>query len=46
MVCSFRYAEQVSINDDILVYGNDNMIPANVINISNFSMQGNLYSQT
>ena len=36
----FRYAVQVSIDDEILIQENDMFITAKVINISSFAMQG------
>ena len=36
----FRYADQVSIGDEVLVRRNDELIPGNVTNISSFMMQG------
>ena len=42
----FRYADQVSIGDEVLVRRNDELIPGNVTNISSFMMQGNSYIKT
>ena len=40
---SHRYADQVVIGNDILVSGNNEMIPAKVINISYYKTQGRGY---
>ena len=40
---SHRYADQVVIGNDILVSGNNEMIPAKVINISYYKAQGRGY---
>ena len=37
---SFRYADKVSIGDDVLVQRNGTLIPDKVIGLSNFKMQG------
>ena len=42
---SSRYADDVSIYDEVLVHDNDRVMPAKVINISNAEMQGNCQSQ-
>ena len=36
----YRYAEQVSILDEVLVLENANLTPATVVNITTFNMQG------
>ena len=36
----FRYTEQVSIGDKVLVLENANLTPATVVNISTLNMQG------
>ena len=36
----YRYAEQVSIGDEVLVLENANLTPATVVNITTFNMQG------
>ena len=38
---SFRYAEEVSVHDEILVHDSEKLIPVKVISISSLSMQGN-----
>ena len=40
----FRYADQVSIGDEVLFSRNDELIPGNVTHISSFMMQGNKLS--
>ena len=37
----FSYAEDVSVNDEVLVQGSNNLVPAKVIKVSNSVMQGN-----
>ena len=37
---SFRYANKVSVDDEVLVQENDRMIPAKVINVSNSILAG------
>ena len=37
----FSYAEEVSVNDEVLVQGSYNLVPAKVIKVSNSVMQGN-----
>ena len=37
---SLRYAEQVSVGDEVLVQGNHQLIPRMVTNISTLFMQG------
>ena len=41
----YRYADQVSIEDEVLVKKNNNLTPVKIQNISNFAMQGNYYSK-
>ena len=41
----FRYADHVSIGDEVLVKGNDVLTPAKVINVSSLIMQGDYHSQ-
>ena len=36
----FRYADQVSLDDEVLVNKNDEFIPTRVINVSSLMMQG------
>ena len=36
-----RYAGQVSVGDEVLVNKNGEMIPTEIVNISDFIMQGN-----
>ena len=43
---SFSFADDVSINDEVLVHGEDKVIPEKVINITNLEMQGNFQSYT
>ena len=38
---SFSFADDVSINDEVLVHGEDKVIAEKVVNISNLEMQGN-----
>ena len=40
-----RYADEISISDQVLVHDNNNVVPAKVINISNSEMQSNCQSQ-
>ena len=39
-ILSFRYADDISIGDDVLVQRNAALIPEKVIDISRFTMQG------
>ena len=39
----FRYADHVSIGDEVLVEENDKLIPRKVVNVSGLLMQGNNY---
>ena len=39
----FRYAEQVSIGDQVLVQGNDILLSAKITSISSIKMQGSHY---
>ena len=41
IIC-LRYADEVSVDYEVLVQTNGRLIPAKVINISNFKMQGNI----
>ena len=43
--CCFSYAEDVSVNDEVLVQGSNNLVPAKVIKVSNSVMQGNYNCQ-
>ena len=36
----FRYADRVSVGDEILAQVNDEMVPTKVINVSNLILQG------
>ena len=36
----FRYADQLTIGDELLVQGNSKLTPAKVIHVSNLVMQG------
>ena len=36
----FRYAEDITIGDDLLVQINSKLIPKKVIQVSSFTMQG------
>ena len=40
IICFFRYADQVSIGNEALVEGNDELTPAKVINVNSSSMEG------
>ena len=35
-----RYAEQLSVGNEVLVHQNKELIPAKIINVSDFTMQG------
>ena len=37
---SFRYTDEVSVGDEVLVHENDELIPAKVIRVANALMQG------
>ena len=37
----FRNADQLTIGDELLVQGNNELVPAKVISVSNLIMQGN-----
>ena len=37
---SFRYADQVSVGDEVIILQNDKIIPAKVIHVSNLVLQG------
>ena len=37
---SYRYADQVSVGDEVLVLRNDELMPAKVMNVSSIIMQG------
>ena len=39
-VISFRYADEVSVGDAVLVHENDELIPAKVIRVASALMQG------
>ena len=40
----FRYADYVSVGDEVLaIQKHDELIPAKVINVSSFNMQGTFY---
>ena len=41
IIC-LRYADEVSVDYEVLVQRNGRLMPAKVINISNFKMQGNI----
>ena len=36
-----RYASEVSVGDEVLVHGNDELIPTRVINIADLKTEGN-----
>ena len=38
-----RYADLVSIDEEVLVHGNGELTPAKVINVSTYKTQGNHY---
>ena len=42
---SYRYADQVIVDDEVMVLRNDELMTARVMNVSSFTMQGN-YSST
>ena len=42
-IYSFRYSNQVSIGDEVLVQENDELIPSKVITVSTLPLQGNNY---
>ena len=42
----YQYVDQVSTGYELLIQGNDELVPTKVINISNFHMQGNHSSKT
>ena len=37
---SFRYADHISLDDEVLVFGDD-LIPTKVVNVSSIMMEGN-----
>ena len=37
---SYRYADQVSVGDEVLVLRNDELMPAKVMDVSSIIMQG------
>ena len=39
-----RYSSRISIGDEVLVQENDQMVPATVINVTMFQMQGEYLS--
>ena len=39
--CYFRYANDVSVGDELLVQGNEKLIPTKVVDITDLIMQGN-----
>ena len=41
---NFRYADQVTMGDEVLVHENGQLIHANVIDVSSSVMQGNNHS--
>ena len=41
----FRYADQVSHGDEVLVNENNDLIPVKIISVSNFTLQGKHYLQ-
>ena len=40
----YRYADQVSVGDEVMVLRNDKLMSAKVMNVSSFIMQGNYNS--
>ena len=42
---SYRYADHVSVGDEVMVLRNDKLMPAKVMDVSSLSAQGN-YSST
>ena len=41
LVYFFRNADQLTIGDELLVQGNNELVPTKVISVSNLIMQGN-----
>ena len=41
---SYRYASEVSIGDELLVKENSKLLPAKVVNMSSFMMEGKCLS--
>ena len=41
---SFRYADQLTVGDEVLVQEDNELIPVQVTNISSMTMQGNYFS--
>ena len=44
MLCFSRYADQVSVGDEVLVQEKDKFTPTEVIEISTFQKQGTYFS--
>ena len=40
----FRYADQITVGDELLVHGNGHIMQARVINVSSSVMQGGNHS--
>ena len=40
-ILSIRYADQVSAGDEVMVLGNDKLMPSKVVDVSSHFMQGN-----
>ena len=38
---SYRYADQVSVGDEVMVLRNDKLMPSKVMDVSSLTMQGN-----
>ena len=38
---SYRYADQVSVGDEVMVLRNDKLMPAKVMNVSSLIIKGN-----
>ena len=43
---SFRYADQVSVGDEVLLQVNDELTPVKVTHVSNIILQGNYLKTT
>ena len=39
----FSYADKLSIDDEVLVQGNNELTPAKVINVSSISLRGKIH---
>ena len=43
-ILSLRYADHVLVGDEVLVNDKDELTPTKVINVSDLTMQGDIYS--